>query len=108
MVAPSRFATEDQFQEFCELLERKDDEVGRGFYPTKLYPHRLMVKGSGGAVGLDVSKVFGDFSFSEVDKCEAGPLLSEVQAARVRFSRLSKKHCRVLDKAEGIWKGLAE
>jgi hypothetical protein len=96
----NRFATEDQFRECCELLERKDDELGQGFHPTKLYPH-LQVKGSGGAGGRTVNN---DCGF--IDQRESGPLLKDVQAARERFTGLSKKHRSVLDKAEGIWTAL--
>jgi hypothetical protein len=95
-----RPAAKDEFPEFCELLERKDDEIGQGFYPTKLYP-LAQIEGSGDAGSKTVKS-----DCSVIDQREAGPLLEDVQAARKRFPELSKKYCRVLDKAEGVWKKL--
>ena len=49
------FNTEESLREFCELLERKDDQNGRGFHPSRLYPVRARGVGvlNGESVSMD-------------------------------------------------------
>jgi hypothetical protein len=103
-----RFETEDQFEKFCKLLERKDDQIGQGFRPHKLLSENGVppAKGSGVGFGETLSNGFDDFS--KYDREQSRLLLEYVPEARKRFSKLSTKYCVVLDKAEGVWRDLAD
>jgi hypothetical protein len=103
---PNRFTTEDQFREFCERLVRKEDQEGLSFYPTKLCP-QLEIQGRALQGGENV-RMERSGDDSEIDRREAGPLLKDVQEARKQFPVLSGDYRSVLDKAEGVWKKLAQ
>jgi hypothetical protein len=120
MAESKRFVTEDQFREFCQILESRDRrQGGEDLHPwnlwigiAKFYLEFGIGRSSGTTVEIE-GPSSGDAKMehrdtSGFDKDLSSFLLKDVGLAKSDFPNAAKDYRQILSKAESIWSSLAK
>jgi hypothetical protein len=120
MEMAKRFATDDQFGRFLQILESRDGrQDGKDLHPSNLwmclpihqfYPELQTVPVSGSAVDI-AGPSSGDANLdppdtSGFDQWGSRLLLGDVGQAKIDFPNAARRHRQILARAESIWTAL--